>query len=428
MTNKRMRYISITAAILLVFVLLMLLFSNRSGDFSTMEAQDGVLDATSADFSSAVYEIDGEWTFYPEVLGSGAELDAAQPGERDESIPYGSYRLKIHAQPKQYLTLGGYSFDYSTRVLVNGSEVLEIGKVGASAAESEPRIDYMLIPIYTGEDGEVEVVCQYANFVHREGGGLTQMHLSTAENIDRMRRSRNLYSTGAWRFAVPVRHVFSAVCESFRARSSMFSSRSSACCSACATRISMCCICCLQITTGQFAYRFLVLMITLQPCFLLLLLQSLYEKLAKPIVVRCYAVLYAVLAAAHFILPTQDIAPLSKIGYYLSMPFFLYLVVQLIRRFWRIRRLEWDDVLVLLGYLLLLGSNVYEAVFGRIVTTITRHGAAPPYLLVFVFLIAGAISLKINRREQELSESRRQREVLTQLNRLKSAISAPDGA
>ena len=99
MKNKRMRYISITAAILLVFVLLMLLFSNRSGDFSAMEAQDGVLDATSADFSSAVYEIDGEWTFYPEVLGSGAELEAAKPGERDESIPYGSYRLKIHAQP-----------------------------------------------------------------------------------------------------------------------------------------------------------------------------------------------------------------------------------------------------------------------------------------------------------------------------------------
>ena len=419
MKNKRMRYISITAAILLVFVLLMLLFSNRSGDFSAMEAQNGVLDATSADFSSAVYEIDGEWMFYPEVLGSGAELDAAQPGERDESIPYGSYRLKIHAQPKQYLTLGGYSFDYSTRVLVNGSEVLEIGKVGASAAESEPRIDYMLIPIYTGEDGEVEVVCQYANFVHREGGGLTQMHLSTAENIDRMRRSRNLYSLvlggslclfGMYflLFAVfqgEIKYVFLAViCALLGLRDQNFYV--------------------LHLLPANYnwavAYRFLVLMITLQPCFLLLLLQSLYEKLAKPIVVRCYAVLYAVLAAAHFILPTQDIAPLSKIGYYLSMPFFLYLVVQLIRRFWRIRRFERDDVLVLLGYLLLFGSNVYEAVFGRIVTTITRHGAAPPYLLVFVFLIAGAISLKINRREQELSESRRQREVLTQLNRLKS--------
>ena len=248
MKNKRMRYISITAAILLVFVLLMLLFSNRSGDFSAMEAQNGVLDATSADFSSAVYEIDGEWTFYPEVLGSGAELDAAQPGERNESIPYGSYRLKIHAQPKQYLTLGGYSFDYSTRVLVNGSEVLEIGKVGVSAAESEPRIDYMLIPIYTGEDGEVEVVCQYANFVHREGGGLTQMHLSTAENIDRMRRSRNLYSLVLGGSLC----LFGMCClRYFRARASMFSSRSSVCCSVCATRISMCCICCLQTTTGQ---------------------------------------------------------------------------------------------------------------------------------------------------------------------------------
>ena len=286
-------------------------------------------------------------------------------------------------------------------MLVNGSEVLEIGKVGASAAESEPRIDYMLIPIYTGEDGAVEVVCQYANFVHREGGGLTRMHLSTAENIDRMRRSQNLYSLvlggslclfGMYFLLFAVfqgesKYVFLAViCALLGLRDQNFYV--------------------LHLLPANYnwavAYRFLVLMITLQPCFLLLLLQSLYEKLAKPIVVRCYAALYAVLAAAHFILPTQDIAPLSKIGYYLSMPFFLYLVVQLIRRFWRIRRFEWDDVLVLLGYLLLFGSNVYEAVFGRIVTTITRHGAAPPYLLVFVFLIAGAISLKINRREQEL--------------------------
>lgn len=291
MKNKRMRYISITAAILLVFVLLMLLFSNRSGDFSTMEAQNGVLDATSADFSSAVYEIDGEWAFYPEVLGSGAELNTAQPGERNESIPYGSYRLKIHAQPKQYLTLGGYSFDYSTRVLVNGSKVLEIGKVGTSAAESEPRIDYMLIPIYTGEDGTVEVVCQYANFVHREGGGLTQMHLSTAENIDRMRRSRNLYSLvlggslclfGMYflLFAVfqgEIKYVFLAViCVLLGLRDQNFYV--------------------LHLLPANYnwavAYRFLVLMITLQPCFLLLLLQSLYEKLAKPIVVRCYALLY----------------------------------------------------------------------------------------------------------------------------------------
>ena len=163
-------------------------------------------------FSSAVYEIDGEWTFYPEVLGSGAELDAAKPGERDESIPYGSYRLKIHAQPKQYLTLGGYSFDYSTRVLVNGSEVLEIGKVGASAAESEPRIDYMLIPIYTGEDGDGRGGLSVREFrAPRRRRSDADASVHCGEHRPHAPKPEFVFP-GAWRFAVPVRHVFSAVC------------------------------------------------------------------------------------------------------------------------------------------------------------------------------------------------------------------------
>ena len=135
------------------------------------------------------------------------------------------------------------------------------------------------------------MVCQYANFVHREGGGLTQMHLSTAENIDRMRRSRNLYSLvlggslclfGMYflLFAVfqgEIKYVFLAViCALLGLRDQNFYV--------------------LHLLPANYnwavAYRFLVLMITLQPCFLLLLLQSLYEKLAKPIVVRCYALLY----------------------------------------------------------------------------------------------------------------------------------------
>ena len=160
-------------------------------------------------------------------------------------------------------------------MLVNGSEVLEIGKVGASEAESEPRIDYMLIPIYTGEDGTVEVVCQYANFVHREGGGLTQMHLSTAENIDRMRRSQNLYSLvlGGSLCLFGMYFLLFAV---FQGESKY---------------VFLAVICALLGLGDQnfyvlhllpanynwaVAYRFLVLMITLQPCFLLLLLQKLF--------------------------------------------------------------------------------------------------------------------------------------------------------
>ena len=94
------------------------------------------------------------------------------------------------------------------------------------------------------------MVCQYANFVHREGGGLTQMHLSTAENIDRMRESY-LYS---WCLAVrcALFGMYFLLFAVFQGEIKYdFSSRLSARCSACATRISMCCICCLQITTGR---------------------------------------------------------------------------------------------------------------------------------------------------------------------------------
>ncbi len=289
-------------------------------------------------FSSAVYEMNGEWTFYPEVLGSGAELDAAQPGERDESIPYGSYRLKIHAQPKQYLTLGGYSFDYSTRVLVNGSEVLEIGKVGASAAESSRASTICSYRFTPARMARVEVVCQYANFVHREGGGLTQMHLSTAENIDRMRRSQNLYSLvlggslclfgmyfllfgvfrGEIKYVFPRGYLRAAR----PARPEFLCAASAACKLQLGSRISVsgaddyaaavfsAAFCCKACTKSWRSRLLCGAMRCCMPCWRRRIL-SCRRRISHR---------------------------WSRIGYYLSMPFFLYLVVQLIRRFWRIRR------------------------------------------------------------------------------------------
>lgn len=71
--------------------------------------------------------------------------------------------------------------------------------------------------------------------------------------------------------------------------------------------------------------------------------------------------------------------------------------------------MHWEDGLVLLGYALLLGADVYEAWFGRIVLAVTRRGTAPPYMLLFVFLMAVAIGVQSNRQREDLAESRRQR-------------------
>lgn len=423
MKNKRLRLVlrraEIVCAALIALTMLIFLFSGRDGHFSELTLQNGELDAREADFSSSVYEIEGDWTFYANVLDDGSGLSGLMPETHDESIPYGTYRIVLYAQPEQYLMIGGYSLDYSTRVFVNGRVQLEIGRVGERAEDSEPRIDYMLIPVYTGADGTVELVLQYANFVHKEGGGQTALYLSTAENIGRMRRSQDLYLLvrgGALCLFAAYFLLFAAIQNE---RKYFY--------------LAMICLL-LGLRDQNFyvlhllpqdynwaiAYRFLVLMISLQICALLLLLASLYEKLTRPWVMRCYIALYAGLAAAHFLLPTQEVASLSMVGYYISAPFLLYILFCLVRRLWQTRRMRGDDVLILLGYLLLFCSNMYEAVLGRIVTSITRHGVAPSYTLVFILFAACAISIQVNRREQELSESRRQREVLEQLNRLKS--------
>ena len=168
------------------------------------------------------------------------------------------------------------------------------------------------------------------------------------------------------------------------------------------------------------AYRFLVWMIALQAFALLLLLANLYRGAVKRWVVWCYVGAYGVLSALHFILPTQQVKELTRLCYDVSVPFFVYLIFCLIRRLIRTRTVHWEDGLILLGYALLLGADVYEAWFGRIVLAVTRRGTAPPYMLLFVFLMAVAIGVQSNRQREDLAESRRQQQVLTQLNQLKN--------
>ena len=148
---KKQTWLLLLPAVLVVLCAMVWLFSSQEDATGELTPADGVLDACGADFAHAVYTLGSDWTFYPETLASTqADLRGRETGAHDESVPYGTYRLELLAQPGQYLVLSGYSFDYSTRVYLNGKQVLEIGKVADTAAASEARINYMDIPIYTG--------------------------------------------------------------------------------------------------------------------------------------------------------------------------------------------------------------------------------------------------------------------------------------
>lgn len=418
--RKQRTWVLLLPAVLVVLCAMVWLFSSQEEAAGELTPVQGVLDARHADFAHTVYTVGDDWVFYPNTLAVSEDVLAERAtGVHDESIPYGTYRLELLAQPGQYLMLSGYSFDYSTRVYVNGREVLEVGKVADTAAAAEARISYLDIPLYTGEDGRVEVVCQYANFVHKEGGSLPRLYLATPEKTEQMQRGNDLYSLALSGGLCLFGFYFLLLAAIQREAKYAF--------------LSMTCWLMGMRNQNFFvvhllrpdynwavAYRFLVWMIAMQTFALLLLLASLYEGAVKRWVCACYAAAYGVLSALHFLLPTQEVKEVTRLCYYASVPFFVYLVFCLLRQLVRTKTVHGEDGLILLGYALLLGADVYEAWFGRVILAVTRRGTAPPYMLLFVFLVAVAIGLQTNRQRDALAESRRQQQVLSQLNQLKN--------
>ena len=118
---KKQTWLLLLPAVLVVLCAMVWLFSSQEDATGELTPADGVLDACGADFAHTVYTLGSDWTFYPETLASTqADLRGRETGAHDESVPYGTYRLELLAQPGQYLMLSGYSFDYSTRVYLNG--------------------------------------------------------------------------------------------------------------------------------------------------------------------------------------------------------------------------------------------------------------------------------------------------------------------
>ena len=159
-----------------------------------------MLDIRNADVSGCVFNIANEWDFYPAALytsedfASGAAAVKAGQEESASDTPYGTHRLRILAQPNQYYTICSFSLDYASRVFVNGSEAAAFGRVADNAEDFVPQVGYMTIPMFSGESGEIEIICQYGNYVHKDGGFIQPTYLSTPQNMEEFKEANNLAS------------------------------------------------------------------------------------------------------------------------------------------------------------------------------------------------------------------------------------------
>ena len=280
-----------------------------------------------------------------------------------------------------------------------------------------PQVGYMTIPMFSGESGEIEIICQYGNYVHKDGGFIQPTYLSTPQNMEEFKEANNLASlsvSGGLLFlmlyfllSAAVRRKADFLCLAF-------------CCLLMALRDqNFFNIHLLPADTSwYFAYRVFVLIVMLMPVSILLLLKNMYAGATRRWPLQVYLGMAAAAAVLICVLPTQDIVTVSTAAYYASIPYLLYLIFGVVRHYIRHRYLNAADILVLSGFFILLASLLYEAVLTGDSSEVTHYGTAAYGMLGFVFLNAAAINLQIQEREAALIESRSRGEMLERMNRL----------
>lgn len=421
-TTRLLRVLPFLAA-LLVVLSLQFLVSQRQQTFPSLSPVDGVLDLTDVDVSDTVFQVMNNWDFYPNQLhdaqdfAQGTAEEKAAPEVSAAQVPYGTYRLVIQAQPNRYYEICGFSIDYATRVLANGEEVFSCGVVSDDAQTSVPQVDYMTIPLFSGEDGTMELIYQYSNFVHRDGGFIQPTYLSTPDNIDSLKRGNDLVSLSLSGGLILLSLYF-LLCAGVEKRWDFLS-------------LALCCL--LMALRDQnfynihllspdvpwpIKYRVFILIVMLLPVSVLLLLKSLYPKATRHWPLAVYLSLAAVAVVLLFLLPTQDLVQVSTTIYYLSIPYLVYLLVGVALHYWKLRRLHLADGLTLVGYALMLWALVYEALFTNQSSAIAHYGFAPLGTLCAVFCTAIAIGLDAQARERAYVESRSRGVMLERMNRL----------
>ena len=346
-----MRYLLPALVLLLIAAFLIFAKGRFRTVFPILTPQDGVVDARDVDFSGEVYHIVNHWDYYPGKLIApqdfqDPEIVSSRKNDPPLDTVRGTWRLRILTQPETYLSLCSFSIDYSTRVFVNGREVRNIGFVSDDPAQAVPKVRYMTLPLYSGETGEIEIVYQYANYVHKEGGFIQNTKISTPENIDEYQRGMTFYSLLLSSGLLFLCFYF-LLCASFQ-RSKEYAALA---------------LCCLVIALrNQFffgehlldssfpffwQYRTDVLDVSWIPFSTLYMLAAFFPKAVGKKATLFFAGTVLLLSALHFILDTRSLVALCHVCYYVCAPCLLFVMFHLVRFFRRERRPNRAELLIL---------------------------------------------------------------------------------
>ena len=387
--------------------------------FPVLKPAEGILDTRDVDFDADVYHILNQWDYYPGRLLTPEDFDdpASAPGKDNDSPRdnvKGTWRLCILAKPDTYLCLCSFSIDYSTRIFVNGVEVRNIGYVSDDPNQAVPKVRYVTLPLYSGDSGEIEIIYQYANFWHHDGGFIQNTLISTPENIDEYQRGLTLNAMVIGGGLMMLFFYF-LLCAAFQKN----------------REYAALALCCLVIALRNqvffsehllsldfdfiIEYRLLLLDVSCIPMAASFLLAAFFPQAIGKRTLLGFAVLFLILLALHFILDTHALVMLCHICYYVCFPFLIWFVFRLIHVF-RKQKPGFLDIATLAAISFFVFMLIREGMASGSDSFVNHFGITPLAMVVCILLLAVVNNEKIGRQMMQLVEERQRNDLLLQIN------------
>lgn len=180
MSRRFEKYIPLVVLPLALVVCLVLWFSMNSVVFVKMQSDTGVWDLRGIDFDHEAVSAVGSVEYIPDALLTPEEFEARsdeiQIGDPRDTAEYATSRIRLIVPDGVTYTISRRSSDYAYRVYVNGKWMADAGMPGDSKESTIPDVSELVL---TDEpvDGEIVIVQQVSNFVHREGGWHDGVHI-----------------------------------------------------------------------------------------------------------------------------------------------------------------------------------------------------------------------------------------------------------
>lgn len=156
----------------------------RVEDMTRVKSVKGVYDLTGINLDRGFVRLEGEVAYIPGILTPsefsvrGGEAQVGNPWD----LTCATSRILIRVPESKSYTITAGSVDFAHRVYVNGEWRYQAGTPAEAAADFIPGCGQMTLEV-TPKNGVIELVQQGANFVHREGGGHSNIYFGNAQNI-----------------------------------------------------------------------------------------------------------------------------------------------------------------------------------------------------------------------------------------------------